>query len=93
MGGGMLKLEPSEASRVLVVRPENIRIEWEQFRELDRLMRLKSTGSATDFADDLILARGLGLSWEQIQVLRDGLESLRDSRRKKVAANAKAAAF
>jgi adenine-specific DNA methylase len=84
MGGGMLKLEPSEAARVLIVRPERISIEWSYFQELDRLLRTKSSGSATDLADDLVLAQGLGLSWSQIQVLRDGLQKIRDSRRKKV---------
>lgn len=85
MGGGMLKLEPSEASRIMVVRPNNVRMDWEMFCDLDRLMRSKSSITATDLADDLVLAQGLHLSWTQIQVLRDGLTKLRESRRKRVA--------
>jgi len=87
MGGGMLKLEPSEAESVLVIRPENTKISWEQFLELDALMRQKSTASAIDLADDVILRETLGLSWEQIQVIRDGLDLMRSSRRKRIGKN------
>lgn len=83
----MLKLEPSEAEAVLVLRPEHFRVSWEQFVELDQLMRQQSTASAIDFADDVILRDALGLNWQQIQVIRDGLDLLRLSRRKRVAAN------
>jgi adenine-specific DNA-methyltransferase len=87
MGGGMLKLEPSEAEAVLVLRPECVNVSWEQFKELDQLMREKSTASAIDLADEVVLRQTLGLNWQQIQVIRDGLDLMRSSRRKHVGKN------
>jgi adenine-specific DNA-methyltransferase len=84
MGGGMLKLEPSEAESVLVPRPEYVAVSWDQFQDLDQLMRTKSTASAIDLADDVVLRQTLGLNWQQIQVIRDGLDLMRSSRRKHV---------
>jgi hypothetical protein len=48
------------------------------------LMRTKSTASAIDLADDVVLRQTLGLNWQQIQVIRDGLDLMRSSRRKHV---------
>lgn len=85
MGGGMLKLEPSEAERVLVVRPEAIVAGKGAFDELDLLIRSGDTDAALDFADELILRNHLALTWDQIRLVRDGAKEITDSRRKKLA--------
>lgn len=85
MGGGMLKLEPTEAERVLVVRPDTLRVSRTDFTEADSLVREGQFAAAMDIADDLVLRQGFGLTWDQIQVLREGLREIREARRKKVA--------
>lgn len=85
LGGGMLKLEPTEAERALVIEPSLLRLTRDQFEELDSSVRSKSLGYAIDLADEWILRDTLGLSWDQIQVLRDGVREIRQSRRKKSA--------
>lgn len=87
MGGGMLKLEPTEAGRVLVVRPETLRASRTDFEEVDSLVRAGQLTAAMDVADDLVLRQGFGLTWAQIQVLREGLREIREARRKKIAAS------
>lgn len=82
MGGGMLKLEPSEAQRVILPKLELVPVNPSEFERADRYKREGANGSLCDLADQVVLRRGLGLTWKQIQVLRDGLERLRQSRRK-----------
>jgi len=41
--------------------------------------------SAIDMADELVLRGVLGLNWDQIQVLRNGLTEVREQRRKRIA--------
>ena len=83
MGGGMLKLEPSEAERIVIPRLELFSLSQADFERADRLMREDDDGQVSDFADRIVLRRGLGLTSKQIQGLRDGLESIRQSRRKR----------
>lgn len=85
MGGGMLKLEPSEAERVLVAQPKKLRISQTEFDEVDSFVREGQMAVAVDLADDIVLRRNLGLTWDQIQVLREGLVTVREMRRKKLA--------
>jgi adenine-specific DNA methylase len=86
LGGGMLKLEPTEAERTLVVPPQLLRLTKDQFAELDALVRSKSIGYAIDLADEWVLRDTLALTWGQILVLRDGLREIRETRRKRIAA-------
>jgi hypothetical protein len=81
----MLKLEPSEAARTLVVRPDLLKFSEAQFEEMDYFIRSNSMSSAIDMADDLVLRGDLGLNWDQIQVLRNGLTEVREQRRKRIA--------
>jgi adenine-specific DNA-methyltransferase len=87
LGGGMLKLEPSEAEQVLIVRPETIRATQGTFMELDSLVRANMLAAAVDLADELVLRDTLALTWEQIRVLREGRDEVKESRRKKIAAS------
>jgi adenine-specific DNA methylase len=85
LGGGMLKIEPSEATRTLVVRPHLLNFSEAQFEEMDYYIRSNSMSSAIDMADELVLRGVLGLNWDQIQVLRNGLTEVREQRRKRIA--------
>lgn len=79
LGGGMLKLEPSEAERVDVFLPEPPLSENE-LAELDSLLRLYGVEAALGYTDQKVLVERLGLSERDCQLLRDGLILLRDWR-------------
>jgi adenine-specific DNA-methyltransferase len=79
-GGGVLKLEPSEAEAVLV--PTLSDRLAERLPELDRLMRERSLPQALELIDPLVLGSdGLGLSPREIVRLRKAAEQLRARRR------------
>ena len=71
LGGGMLKLEPSD------LKPEALDNAYEQ---IDNALRRKDYEAALDVGDKLILQGGLGYSPEQCSVLRSGYYYLRDRR-------------
>ena len=70
LGGGMLKLEPSEAERVLIPLPWG-REETRMITELDTLIRRKAEEAAVDLVDHHVLRRRLGLSATECTLLRD----------------------
>jgi adenine-specific DNA methylase len=75
LGGGMLKLEPSEAGRILVALP-NPREAAGLERDLNSLVRQKQADAATDLADSLILRRRLGLTGTECLVLREAAREM-----------------
>jgi adenine-specific DNA-methyltransferase len=75
LGGGMLKLEPSEAERVLVAVPYP-KDTTDLVTELDRLLREKNSPAAQDLADRSVLRRRLGLSKSECVVLCDAAGQL-----------------
>jgi adenine-specific DNA methylase len=78
-GGGVLKLEPTEAgSLILPPVPENL---GELLDEVDGLIRSRELEAALDLIDPIVLGEGLGLSGEEICALRDGGAQLRARRR------------
>jgi hypothetical protein len=79
LGGGMLKLEPTEAERVLVPWPGADGLE-ELAGELDALARQRGGEAAQDRADDAILRRGLGLTRAEVATLRAAASALRSRR-------------
>ena len=91
LGGGMLKLEPGEARRVLLATPEGEFGELET--KLDALLRQEKTDEAQTLADRALLQDHLGLSQADCTVLRQSVQLLRDRRyyRGKARATAKAA--
>ena len=91
LGGGMLKLEPSEARRVLIATPEGEFGGLET--ELDTLLRQGKTDEAQTLADRVFLRERLGLSRADCAILRQSAQMLRDRRyyRGKTRVNAKAA--
>jgi adenine-specific DNA-methyltransferase len=74
-GGGVLKLEPSEACRLLV--PVAATHATAVFEDLDSFVRNGDFDSATALADEVVLCKGLKLSTKSISTLRDAAEMLR----------------
>lgn len=77
MGGGMLKLEPTEAGNVLLpaARLEAGRLE-SLSGELDYLLRSGQERAAADVADRVLLNESLGFSEADCRLLRKGAEQL-----------------
>lgn len=78
-GGGVLKLEPTEAEALLL--PPVRSVSAAQLRRLDRLVRARQLEALLDLVDGLVLIDGLGLTWQQVAALRAGGERLRSRRR------------
>ncbi len=88
LGGGMLKLEPTEAERVLLpsgqaVDPSSLTGLAE---ELDTLMRNDGNALAQTRADRAILQKCLGLSPDDCKLLQTGANILRNRRYSRSAA-------
>ena len=81
LGGGLLKLEPSEARRVLVALPSK-RLEG-LTEELDALLRKGENHTACQRADEIILQGALGLSTGECNLLREAARTLRARRSNK----------
>jgi len=82
LGGGMLKLEPSEAKNVLlptVEACEKGRL-TELAVELDGLVRVGRINDAQTIADEAILERILGFSRKDCGLLRSAIDALRSRR-------------
>lgn len=78
-GGGVLKLEPTEAgSLILPPVPETL---GGRLDEVDALIRGRKLEAALDLVDPIVLGEGLGLSSEEIRALREGGAQLRGRRR------------
>lgn len=75
LGGGMLKLEPSEARRVLLAVPEGDFSEL--ITELDMLLRQNKVEQAQKLADNEILQGKLSLSHQDCELLRESAGTLR----------------
>jgi len=80
MGGGMLKLEPREAARVLVPAPPDTATAVSLTDELDHLVRAGREDEACGLADRVVLQDGLGLSAGDCRLLRDGARELLERR-------------
>jgi hypothetical protein len=75
LGGGMLKLEPSEAEEVLVGLP----FPGEAKRladKVDALVRMNEEEAATDLIDRQVLRRRLGLSARECLILREAAREM-----------------
>ena len=82
LGGGMLKLEPSEAARVALAVPESV-TEGDCARlveEADCMVREGNETGAQHLADQVILRQGLGLTEAECRLLREAHEALRARR-------------
>lgn len=79
LGGGMLKLEPSEAAAVRLPPPGPLPAG--AAARLDAALRAEGAGAAAAEADRLLLVAGLGLEPADAERLAAGAEALRDARR------------
>jgi adenine-specific DNA-methyltransferase len=77
-GGGVLKLEPTEAEAVLV--PPLV-TDQQLLKVIDARVRARDLAGALERADRVVLGEGLGLDERHIGLLRDGAEHLRARRR------------
>jgi adenine-specific DNA methylase len=80
-GGGVLKLEPTEAEGLLMAPPTPE--SEEMLPEVDRLIRARDLGGTLDLMDPIALGSGLGLSRDEIGALRLGAERLRARRQRR----------
>jgi adenine-specific DNA-methyltransferase len=78
MGGGMLKLEPTEAERVTLARPVGLQLPMDDAleRELDGLIRRGAVREAQESADKAVLQEALGLDARECAMLRDAADTL-----------------
>src|SRR6267378_3804441 len=79
LGGGMLKLEPTEAERVLVALPQPRDVS-ELIRQLDESLRQTEVFKAVDLADSRILRARYGLSAAECTILRSAAAQLEEWR-------------
>jgi adenine-specific DNA methylase len=80
-GGGVLKLEPTEAEAVLLppLRPALSAV----LPAVDRAVRARDLQAALELVDPIVLEDALGLDGGAIAELRQGRERLRDRRRRR----------
>jgi adenine-specific DNA-methyltransferase len=76
-GGGVLELEPNEAEKLPLPL---INADALDLHELDALLRKGEIYAALDITDEALLKRGMGLSNEEIKMLRAIWQKLRDRR-------------
>jgi hypothetical protein len=78
-GGGVLKLEPSEAERLVVVPPA---VDYARMLDdVDRLVRSRRYADVQDLVDRVVLGEGLDVAAEDIGLLRGAVDRLRGRRR------------
>jgi adenine-specific DNA methylase len=88
-GGGVLKLEPSEAESIVIPPLGSIA---GRLSVVDAQLRNGSLSDALDIVDQVVLGKGLGLAEDEIASLRLGAEKLRSRRRARKTAPLAAAA-
>lgn len=81
LGGGMLKLEPTEAEAIIIAWPQEKADRLAELEEeLDLLLRQGAAAKAQARADKVILREGLGLSRDDCLLLQSAAETLRNRR-------------
>jgi adenine-specific DNA methylase len=77
-GGGVLKLEPTEAERLVLARPSP----WHRslLSEVDRLVRARHYDRLVTLVDQAILVEDLGLAPDRVALLRSAADRLRRRR-------------
>ncbi len=76
-GGGVLELEPNEAEKLPLPL---IGADALDVTEIDRLLREGNISAVLDITDEVLLKKGVGLSTEEIKMLRVIWQKLRDRR-------------
>jgi methylase of polypeptide subunit release factors len=89
-GGGILKMEPREASQLIVPAEDVMRRTWDRLKdrhhELDQLVRTRNWSAVTDIVDEALLVNTLGIAESDLRKLRAALkrQRLRRQRRENV---------
>jgi adenine-specific DNA-methyltransferase len=78
-GGGVLKLEPSEAERLVVAVPAAGYARM--LNDVDRLVRARRYDDLQDLVDRAVLCDGLNVAGEDVGLLRGAINRLRGRRR------------
>lgn len=81
-GGGVLKLEPREASQLVLPTKSSVDVQ-ELFWMVDALLRRREVQSATKLVDSAFLIRGMGLSEATVDQLREARDKLFERRYKR----------
>ena len=80
-GGGILKLEPSEASRLKLILPEKgFQNAISAGRKVDILLRKGLIDEATAMVDRIVLIEYLGLKHKDVKIFRDQIAFLKSRR-------------
>lgn len=79
-GGGVLKLEPTEAEALLIPPLEGLASRRDLLSTIDGHIRARDLEAALDLIDAIVLSRGLGLRDDDIRALRHGADRLRSRR-------------
>ena len=88
LGGGMLKLEPTEAGKVILPKPEMAETELNELAaELDSVSRKSGLDAARKRADEAILCQSMGLTQAECRLLSSAAELLRDRRMRRSKSN------
>lgn len=76
-GGGVLKVEPSEARRCLV---PVVSVTLEDAQRIDTLLRQADYENARDLADQIVLQQAMGLSQNAVTQIRALADNMRHRR-------------
>ncbi len=85
-GGGVLKLEPSEADRVLVPSPElceRLEVDGLRLDHVDALLRSQNIRGVLSEVDKLFLKNVPGLDIRELEAIRSSLLRRREARKRK----------
>lgn len=85
MGGGMLKIEPGEAEKIVLPKLDADIKKLENLAdELHHLMKKGQVEQAQNLADQLILRKGLGLTEKEVMALSQASQYLRLRRQRRL---------
>lgn len=88
LGGGMLKLEPGEAAKVILAKPDmSVDQLQELAEELDSVSRKSGLDAVKKRADEVILFGSMGLSRSDCRLLNSAAELLRNRRMRREKTN------
>ena len=83
-GGGILKMEPSEAARLPLPKPANLSAAWKQLKhertKLDAALRAGEWSTVVARVDDVLLRQVMHLSDTDVAVISGALTTLRKRR-------------
>jgi hypothetical protein len=84
LGGGMLKLEPTEAEKLLIPCPTDVSFRLQDIAdEVDSLLRRGADANAARLADRAVLEQGIGISSKECATLRQAAAYLQARRVRK----------